>query len=288
MPVSKASFGSHAAPVASTSATESTAPSARPHFSRPQSPLKHSLPTRSPSTDDAPAGARRSTSFRSAADAAPRASTSQSRHPQTPRNVLTNDTNEAQFHPLVGEITNHDDRYVYVTHGTRLANVNGIFEHGLDPAKGGGKLGAATYEGATNSDSLGNLKYAHDPNVSLKYANAPAEKASDAEAGVQLEARIDRQTFLQQYDPAAAKGETKPFWRPEQGGENNPARMNDEAYANSMGPMMPHIAGTNPPARIWSSESNVPVRPEDVRVIGVSVPPGQSVETSGLKTEYGD
>jgi hypothetical protein len=280
MPVIKSSIGPHDAPVASTSGSQSTTPSTPAHSTRPQSPILDNLSTlnRSPSANNA----ADSTSFRTT-DAPPGAHTRQP-EPAAPtaHTVLKNDSNEAQFYPLVDEIKNHDDKYVYMTHGTRLDNMPGISEHGLDPDKGGSRLGAASYEGGRNTDSIGNLKYGNDPNVSLRYANEPAERSG--QVGVQLEARVDKDQFLSHFNSRSHQTQAEPFWRPERGGENNPARMNDPRYRASMKPAMPKDENRSP---VWSSETNMHVEPQDIRVIGVSVPPGQEVDTSAFRTRYG-
>lgn len=193
-------------------------------------------------------------------------------------NLLHNDTNDTQFFPLVNDLKNHDDKYVYVTHGTPASNLAGIKQNGLDPRHGGSQLGAASYERMPSSDSIGKLKYAHDPNIALKYSNEPA---NNGRVGVQLEARVKREDFLNRFD--GDPGST--YWRAESGGENAPARINDEPYRQSMEPAMPQAANTT---RIWSSETNQRIPPKDVRVVGVSVPAHQSVDPSSLHTEYGD
>ncbi|WP_321920101.1 hypothetical protein [Paraburkholderia tropica] len=193
-------------------------------------------------------------------------------------NLIHNDTNDTQFFPLVNELKNYDDKYVYVTHGTPASNLAGIKANGLDPSHGGGRLGAASYEPMPSSDSIGKLKYAHDPNIALKYSNEPA---NNRRVGVQLEARVKREAFLGRFD--GDPGST--YWRAESGGENAPARINDEPYKQSMDPAMPQAANTT---RIWSSETNQHIPSKDVRVVGVSVPAHQSFDTSGLHTEYGD
>jgi hypothetical protein len=136
----------------------------------------------------------------------------------------------------------------------------------------------------SSSDARGNLKYAHDPNISLRYSNGPANDQAK-KVGVQLEARVKHGDFLSRFtDSRTAGGDGETFWRTESGGENVPAQLNDERYRQSMASAMPTDKDGK---QVWSSETNQHIRPEDVRVIGVSVPAGGSVDVSKLKTHYG-
>jgi hypothetical protein len=195
--------------------------------------------------------------------------------------VFTNDSTEPKFYPLVDGIKNQDDKYVYMTHGTPIHNVPSIMEAGLDPNFGGGKNGISAKEDFRNNDSNGMLKFGHDPNVALKYAKQAAE-SYDA-PGVQLEARIPIEKFESTFG-SGVRPASGQVWRPETGGENFPPHMTAD-YVASMKPAMPMDPHGN---SIWSSETNIPIDPKDVRVVGVSVPAGQAYDASQLKTSYGD
>ncbi len=201
---------------------------------------------------------------------------------------VTNASSEPKFKPLVDSIKITDENYVYLTHGTRAETyLNHIKSEGLDPARGGEMHGAAVYEGIPSSDARGRMKYGIDPNVALKYAIGPsgpeAAARGGAEIGVQLQARVRMSEFEAQMVHRAPIGTTEPYFQPETGGENHSPYLGNKEYENSMTPHLPLSNGTP----VWSVETNRKIEPEDVRVIGVSLPAGATIERKSLKTEFG-
>lgn len=195
---------------------------------------------------------------------------------------IKNETLAPQFYPLIKvPMSIFDGKFIYLTHGTFLDNLESIMTKGLDPSMGGrGHLGAASYEGFLSSDAYGLMKYSTDPNISLKYAMGPA--ANMGKIGVQLQIRIDADSFVNKFNNASVKGDPNPFWREERGGENNAPCGSSTVYLNSWLPKLPkNETGKG----IWSLETNIPVKPCDIRVIGVAIPPGEELNID-LVTSY--
>lgn len=92
--------------------------------------------------------------------------------------------------------------------------------------------------------------------------------------GVQLQIRIDADSFVNKFNNASVKGDPNPFGREERGGENNSPCGSSTMYLNSWLPKLPkNETGKG----IWSLETNIPVKPCDIRVIGVALPPGEEL-----------
>lgn len=198
---------------------------------------------------------------------------------------VTNDAEEVQFHSLVKSMSTRDSEYLYLTHGTYISNLDSIMQSGLDPTKVGSEdvKGAKTHEKMRSRDAKELMKYAVDPNISLKYAMEPATK--EGEIGVQLQIRVRIQDFLKFYDNTTGFGDQQSFWRDERGGENTSPYYREEfkEYAKRLEKGYPKNERDQ---TIWSVETNILVPPADIRVIGIALPPGKTYDESRLKTEY--
>jgi hypothetical protein len=191
--------------------------------------------------------------------------------------TLENSGKESEFFPLVPKLTSTDEHYYYFYHGTFAENIEGIQEKGLDPQEGGGKKGASQYENISSSDAHKMTKYATDPNIAMIYAKEPT-KMNPPKVGVLLQARAKKETVKKLFNDQTHRDTSDPFWRRERGGENNNIieGISPEALAlnEKDGP------GEQNPIR--AIETNIIVPPEDIKAVGIYLPPGVTVNEQDI------
>lgn len=189
------------------------------------------------------------------------------------RRLVTNTTDEPKFVPFTSLPLRSDDHYV-LFHGTFVDNIameGGIATRGLDPREGGGDRGAYRHEQRSSSDARGLTKFATDPNIAMIYAKAPTEM-TPPQRGALLAVVIDKRAVTEAWSDES--GGREPFWRRERGGE-------DGRVVPGIDPA--HLALNEPGGKgehrhIRAVETNVPVPPHRIVVIGVYLPPRDTID----------
>jgi hypothetical protein len=195
--------------------------------------------------------------------------------------VIKNSTAEVQFFSLLKSIRMRDENYYYLYHGTFADNLDGIRRIGLDPGEGGGERGASRHEGRRSADSIGLIKYSTDPNIATVYAKSAAEAGA---VGVLLQARVKIEDLKRQFNDGTHKGDPRPFWRRERGGENTETRS-----ASSSGSKLALNEAGGPGAvnQIHAVETNILVPPEDISIVGFYLPPGIELDEVPFMAAFG-
>jgi hypothetical protein len=192
---------------------------------------------------------------------------------------VKNEENEPQFFPL-RKLTIRDADNYYFYHGTFVSNLEGIGKEGLDPRKGGGANGAARHEGVRSRDAAGLTKFATDPNIAMIYAKA-ATLVDPPEVGAFLEVRVSKQSVNSTFNDRTGPDEQAPFWRRERGGENSRLTGHGPDTLRHLalnGPEEPGASDT-----ILSVETNQLVTPENIKLVGIWVPPGMDVNENEIE-----